>query len=508
MVTWDLKSGYYHVPIHPEYRKFFGFKIGGRYGVYNVICFGLSEACYAYAKIAQEPLIELRARGFPVSGYIDDGHTAARTYGRTLRPGYLIIRLLAALGAFFGLPKRNLKPLQELKWLGFLLNTLEETFKVAPSKLAKIKAALLEAIRKPCTTTRDLASLAGKLVALSPAVLPALLFSRAIFQAMTEQKSWDTWFPSPKSVKKEAELWLANIDAWNMRPWWPRTIRLSFCIDASAVGYGGFIQLPSGVRHSVAGTFQPEEAHLSSAAREIIGYVRSIIIASQTFPQHLRNSAVLLHGDSQAALAALKKFASPVPIIQNELKHLFQVCGEFSFDIIPRSIPQDNLTEADELSRRPDASDWGCTQELVNTILHHFGVQVELDVFASDACHVTERFISAFYVPGCTAVQALAQDWQPLLSRPSATVWAFPPTKAISAALSAIEQHRINAIFIMPTRTSSNNWIQVHSLLGTNYPPFQLPLQASLCQSSLQVPSGAINPILMGLSAFHIRWDL
>jgi hypothetical protein len=125
MVTWDLKSGYYHVPIHPEYRKFFGFKIGGRYRVYNVICFGLSEACYAVTKIAQEPLIELRARGFPVFGYIDDGHTAARTYGRTLQQGYLIIRLLAALGAFFGLPKCNLEPLQELKWLGFLLNTLE-----------------------------------------------------------------------------------------------------------------------------------------------------------------------------------------------------------------------------------------------------------------------------------------------------------------------------------------------------------------------------------------------
>jgi hypothetical protein len=105
MVSWDLKAGYYHVPIHPAYRKFFGFKVGNRrYGVYNVLCFGLSEACYTFAKIAQEPLIELRARGFPVSGYIDDGHSAAKTFGRTIRQGYLIINLLTAIGAFFGLP--------------------------------------------------------------------------------------------------------------------------------------------------------------------------------------------------------------------------------------------------------------------------------------------------------------------------------------------------------------------------------------------------------------------
>jgi hypothetical protein len=30
MITWDLKAGYYHLPIHPAYRKFFGFKIGNK----------------------------------------------------------------------------------------------------------------------------------------------------------------------------------------------------------------------------------------------------------------------------------------------------------------------------------------------------------------------------------------------------------------------------------------------------------------------------------------------
>jgi hypothetical protein len=181
MIAWDLKAGYYHVPIHPAYRKFFGFRIGNRYGVYNVVCFGLSEACFAFTKIAQEPLIELRSRGIPVSGYIDDGHSAAKTYGRTLRQGFFIMRLLAALGAYFGIPKCVFTPRQELTWLGFLLNTLSQTFKVAPAKLDKIKTVLQEAIKTPSTSARSLAALARKLVALSPAVLPALLFSRVIF---------------------------------------------------------------------------------------------------------------------------------------------------------------------------------------------------------------------------------------------------------------------------------------------------------------------------------------
>jgi hypothetical protein len=104
MVTWDLKAGYNHIPIHPAYRKYFGFKVGNRYGVYNAICFGLSEACFAFTKVAQEPLIELRSRGIPVPGYIDDGHSSARTYGRAVRQGFLAIKLHASIGAFFGLP--------------------------------------------------------------------------------------------------------------------------------------------------------------------------------------------------------------------------------------------------------------------------------------------------------------------------------------------------------------------------------------------------------------------
>jgi hypothetical protein len=444
MVTWDLKSEYYHVTIHPAYRKFFGFKIGNRYGVYNAICFGLSEACFAFTKIAQEPLIELRSRGFPISGYIDDGHTAAKTYGRTLRQGYLIIRLLAALGAFFGLSKCVLKPLQELKWLGFLLDTLRETFKVAPSKLDKIKEFLQEVIAQPSVSNRELASLAGKLVALSPTVLPALLFSQSIFQAMTGQESWDMHFPNPKAVMQEARNWLDHIDGWNGRPWWPQPHRLTLSIDASALGYGGFIQREDGDRIQVAGTFSVKEGATSSAARECIGYVRAIQTASEVFASELHNSAILLIGDSQAALAALRKLASPIPLMHTELKRLYGICSEHKFDIIPRWIPRDYLSEADELSRRPDALDWGLTDQIVRAIKHRFQVQdIDVDIFASDANHVVSRFVSAFYVPG-------------LLSSPSVDTELAKTAYTSSSHSMGVSSNQACFRNALPSRTTAN----------------------------------------------------
>jgi hypothetical protein len=105
MATWDLKSGYFHVSIHPKFRKYFAFRVGGVTFAFNVLCFGFAQACYVFTKVMQEPVFELRKRGIPLSDYIDDGFTAARTYLRCLRQSATSGQFFSALGAYFGLPK-------------------------------------------------------------------------------------------------------------------------------------------------------------------------------------------------------------------------------------------------------------------------------------------------------------------------------------------------------------------------------------------------------------------
>lgn len=58
--TWDFKAGYYHVLIHPAYRKYFGIKVGEVYMHYNGMCFGWSEACFIYTLLTQEAAKEIR----------------------------------------------------------------------------------------------------------------------------------------------------------------------------------------------------------------------------------------------------------------------------------------------------------------------------------------------------------------------------------------------------------------------------------------------------------------
>jgi hypothetical protein len=142
MATWDLKSGYFHIPIHKSFRKYFCFKVGKIVFYFKVLCFDYAQVCYIFTKVMQEPAIELRRRGFPLSDYIDDSFTAARTRNKCLRQSRLSVLLFATSGAFMGIPKFNLWPQLLLKWLGFIVDSEKEEFSVGESKVNKLKKVL------------------------------------------------------------------------------------------------------------------------------------------------------------------------------------------------------------------------------------------------------------------------------------------------------------------------------------------------------------------------------
>jgi hypothetical protein len=88
-----------------------------------------------------------------------------------------------------------------------------------------------EIILAPNTSPRKLAALAGKMVAVSPAVLPAALYSRGLFEAFLGKLSWDQVFPTTETVKETAIFWRDNIGQFNGRRWWPRNIGIQVEVD-------------------------------------------------------------------------------------------------------------------------------------------------------------------------------------------------------------------------------------------------------------------------------------
>ncbi|GAQ83242.1 reverse transcriptase [Klebsormidium nitens] len=287
--TWDFKAGYYHVLIHPRFRTYFGFRIGKAYFRYNAMCFGWSEQCYAYTLITQEAAKELRIRGVPVSSYLDDGLTANQSYALCLWLIVVIIQFLTLLGAVFSLSKCQFWPSQTGEWLGFVVDTPAEQFRVAADKLAK---------------------------------------------AMQGRISWDEVFPTPLAAKTTAKLFLERLDDWNGRRWFPRRILIEAASDASDFGFGGSLHIAGSPPFHVAGSLTEAEVSQSSTAREMIGFLRVLQQAVLHHRPLLSGAAVLLVGNNQGAVAAVNSMRSSAPDVNTVLQEIFTLCSEGDFDVL------------------------------------------------------------------------------------------------------------------------------------------------------------------------------
>jgi hypothetical protein len=126
-------------------------------------------------------------------------------------------------------------------------------------------------------------------------------------------------------------------------------------------------------------------------------------------------------------------------------------------------------------------------------------------MFGSDVHHPAPEFISRVYMIGCTALDAFRQDWGSLLQ--GRTAWVSPPPRAISRALSLVEQHTITALFVMPSSGALNKSIQLHQLSGAQVSkPFTIPRSADSLIASSRVPPGTLDPAFLGLAVYSISW--
>ena len=101
--TFDLTSGYHHIEIHPEHRKFLGFEWtfedgSTRYFQFCVLPFGLASACYVFTKILPSFTKRWRGKGIKAIIYIDDGIATSRSFEIAKSVGELVRHDLLSAG--------------------------------------------------------------------------------------------------------------------------------------------------------------------------------------------------------------------------------------------------------------------------------------------------------------------------------------------------------------------------------------------------------------------------
>jgi hypothetical protein len=72
LLSVDLKSGYHHVDVAPEFWQYLGFEWQGKYYVFCQLPFGLATACFVFTKLMKQLVAFWRKSGIRVIPYIDD----------------------------------------------------------------------------------------------------------------------------------------------------------------------------------------------------------------------------------------------------------------------------------------------------------------------------------------------------------------------------------------------------------------------------------------------------
>ncbi|XP_067664507.1 uncharacterized protein [Haliotis asinina] len=185
MASIDLRDAYYSVPIAEEHRKFLRFEWQGILYEYTCLPNGLACAPRRFTKLLKPAYATLRQQGCTVVPYLDDSYLQGDTEVECADNVRRTVTLLQDLGFIIHAEKSKLVPTQEIEFLGFVLNSVFMTIRLAPEKAQRVKLECSVLSDKQYARIQEVAHVIGLLVSSFPGVQHGQLHYRELEQAKT-----------------------------------------------------------------------------------------------------------------------------------------------------------------------------------------------------------------------------------------------------------------------------------------------------------------------------------
>eukprot|EP00794_Sanderia_malayensis_P013521 gene13521-14933_t len=186
MSSIDIKDAYYSVEIDEEDQKFLAFQFQGQNYHFTCLPNGLSCGPRKFTKLMKVPLSELRKRGHLVSSYIDDLINFGDTYVECLANVAETIIILEKIGFVLHPDKSQFIPTQEIKFLGFIINSTTMRVTLSQEKKTTIAKECKNVLSAETLKIRDVAKIIGKIIVTFPAVKYGPLHFRSIESCKTK----------------------------------------------------------------------------------------------------------------------------------------------------------------------------------------------------------------------------------------------------------------------------------------------------------------------------------
>lgn len=486
MFSVDHKSGYHHLAMSPSCQRWFGFELQGRFYYYNVLPFGWSPSCYVYQTLSNVLTAFLRRFGIHVLAYLDDFAVALRlrwTSQRRYDVRWSVLALMCLAGYCVAWPKTVVVPTVRLPMLGFIVDSVERTFRVPKAKLDARLDDLRELQAGTGVSFVALRSLTGKLMHLSLALPPMALYLRSFYDVlaageghMSANARGDFRVEVSADMVADIADMLVLLERHGDTSGSPLLVRwldehrvqVRIDTDASSAAWGAALYMPSG-SVLVNGDFPPElfSEHITyKELYAVVAGIETLRARGGAVEAALTSSFVDVHTDNTVTESVLLKFSTKSSSMRPLVRRLasLQLDAGLVFRVF-RVTSADNQV-ADHLSRFVpvlyadshldeagiDRSDHMLRPEYFDEVQEWAQETFTLDVCASPDNRQTQRYVARQYIPSdpdCVAGNVLAYHF-PFAAREF--LFVNPPWVIMGPVWRHLRLSRTCGVVIFPER--------------------------------------------------------
>lgn len=464
----DDKSGYDHILLTKESRMFFGMQWGGWYFSCNTIPFGWKTSAYIYHTTGLMATNYFRSIGIPCSLYIDDRHngqlqvplgegaykamTKEERFKATSESALFLVAFhLVQLGYFLGIQKSILSPRQSVPYLGFIIDSKEQCFRLIPRKKQSFIDLVKGILGEKSVCVKVLQRLAGKCVSLSLAVPAAKLFTREMNGAISRGLKSCKDVRIEGKLREEIQYWLF-LETWDEPfPWRSeRHTCVRVATDASGYGWGATIQ--GLVLKQMSDYWSNEEKEWDIAVKEATAIDRLLCACEDL----LRNTRVDASVDSRVVIDAWNAQGGRSSPLNTALKRLFHTTLRLNV-VLKLSFVASEDNPADFPSRRLSMIDCTLSKEVWSKVDLMFGGTEghSCDLMALDSNVMKDRHgkdlphYTPWRTPGSRGVNIFVQDLTSkeggMLARP----YVFPPLVLVGPVLSLLTEFGLSCTVVV-----------------------------------------------------------
>ena len=478
LVTFDIKNGFHHIPVHDDFQQYLGFQWQGIFYVWQVLPFGLAVSPYFFCKCLRQVAKFFRSQGIRLSVYVDDFIHAAPASQVTHQRDFML-QTFQALGLFINFEKSHLDPSQEKSHIGYIISTNNSDnqvwIRIPKQRINRVKHDIRRALRRGQLTARNLARITGQCISMSKAFMPAKLLLRNLYRILRNKTSWQDILTLDKGAILDLQWWMCALDSWNGTAAPRKTIDLQITTDASQTAWGGHC-----LNFEAQGFWDKTTAHQSSNYREL----SAILLTMQSFVEVIRNKSVQILSDNVTAVAYVNFQGGPSTALTAIARQIWTLAARENIFLSAKHLAGSDNYHADRLSRLPPTYEWKLHPRVFSFLDKIYGPH-SLDRFASMQTTQLPRYNSLYWDPYTEAVDALAQtDWELEIN------FVNPPFRLLNRVLDVIINQRAQATIIAPWWPSQTWFNRLLDILIS--PPLKLPhsprcfLRMGACPESLK----------------------